>query len=371
MKAAGALPKARFSGLPTGDIRSLTGMRGVAALAIVLSHYQITHSVKSYLAVDLFFALSGFVMALVYARSFLTKPGASTYRAFLWKRLARVYPLYLLLTLVTAAFPIPGHPISPVQIGINLLLIQQFGLDVIRSDLGVSIVGQGWSISAELAAYLLFPVIVTLCLHRSRRVAASVVVIAVLVIIGMSLMPFEYDGQYAVLDRHFRWEGVARCLAGFSLGMIAFRAWHDGVLLPTWMGLAIVAGILALSWFDHGDPLIVFCFPFLILCAANPADPLSHVLGSRGPHWLGEISYALYLIHVQPYFYLRDETDRLVAALHLPHQRAASLVLLIGIDLVLAAAALRFVEKPARDYLRKLADRRRPVEPLVAEPAAP
>ena len=94
---------------PRSEIRSLTGIRGIAALYVVLFHYLSGRPFTSplstflnhgYLAVDLFFALSGFVLALNYSHLFATGLNWPNFLAFLGRRLARIYPLYLVLTLL-------------------------------------------------------------------------------------------------------------------------------------------------------------------------------------------------------------------------------------------------------------------------------
>src|ERR1700712_169365 len=91
------------------ELRSLTGLRGVAAVLVVLDHYwqgvAPTNPAKTllahgYLAVDLFFVLSGFVMTFNYASLFQEGYSFAAFRLFLSRRIARVYPLYLVCTLV-------------------------------------------------------------------------------------------------------------------------------------------------------------------------------------------------------------------------------------------------------------------------------
>ena len=95
----------------SGEIKSLTGIRGVAAVLVVLYHTATTVGVfapvmpilmHGYIAVDLFFVLSGFVMAVTYRQAFAGKWGTQPYIQFLLKRLGRVYPLYVVLVVVTA-----------------------------------------------------------------------------------------------------------------------------------------------------------------------------------------------------------------------------------------------------------------------------
>src|ERR1700704_1066654 len=98
------------------DIRSLTSIRGIAAWWIVLFHFReytplldnasTGHVIgHGYLAVDLFFELSGFVIALNYGR-FFRNLNLAEYLRFLGRRLARIYPLHLLMLLVFLLNPL-------------------------------------------------------------------------------------------------------------------------------------------------------------------------------------------------------------------------------------------------------------------------
>src|SRR5262249_41915181 len=107
------------------DIRALTSFRGVAALWVLLFHLELEGRVfpaalkeglavgRGYIAVDLFFVLSGFVMALTYTDSFRTRPFAAAYPDFLLRRVARVMPLNFAIVAVLVAIvwlsPLPAR----------------------------------------------------------------------------------------------------------------------------------------------------------------------------------------------------------------------------------------------------------------------
>lgn len=88
------------------ELRALTGMRGIAAWLVVLYHIRLSvaglpHSVvavlaKGYLAVDFFFLLSGFVIWLSWGER-LRRGGIGAVPGFLWRRLARIWPLHLFM----------------------------------------------------------------------------------------------------------------------------------------------------------------------------------------------------------------------------------------------------------------------------------
>jgi peptidoglycan/LPS O-acetylase OafA/YrhL len=113
---------------------------------------------KGYLAVDFVFVLSRFILAYVYASEF--DAGAGRYRRFLSLRLARIYPVHLLMLslAIVVVLSVTGFASdailrnTPRTIGSNLLLIHSWGIDGQLSWKFVS-----WSISAEWFAYLGVP----------------------------------------------------------------------------------------------------------------------------------------------------------------------------------------------------------------------
>ena len=159
---------------------ALTPLRGIAALLVVIYHFAdvylpnthpeaITLAIsKGYLAVDLFFLLSGFVIAHAYRDAFLGGVTARSYADFVKARIARLYPLHvtvLALFIVTALtkmgfdyalarevtpMPLAGWR-SVEAIGANLLMVQ--GFDV--GEFGWN--PHAWSLTLEFTAYLIFP----------------------------------------------------------------------------------------------------------------------------------------------------------------------------------------------------------------------
>jgi peptidoglycan/LPS O-acetylase OafA/YrhL len=164
------------------ELRVLTSLRGVAALAVVAMHFSATAQTlasasipslvrRGHMAVDFVFVLSGFIMSYTYAASFVSgRRGA--YVDFLACRVARILPLYMfVIVLVTAAAAVNcfltganiffyNQAFFPDFLG-NLLLLPGLGL-------GANFNGPSWSISTEMVAYLLFPVLAGGVFSRSR-----------------------------------------------------------------------------------------------------------------------------------------------------------------------------------------------------------
>src|ERR1700678_3300311 len=136
---------------------------------------------KSYLMVDLFFVMSGFIMLHVYGRGFSRGLAKENVRHFLVARFARTYPLHLfallLLVVIVRYLTSWGNPAivleQPRDILPNVFLLQSFGVCHIYNWNIPS-----WSISAEWGAYLLFPFL-TLWISRQRKLAPVLLAIGV------------------------------------------------------------------------------------------------------------------------------------------------------------------------------------------------
>src|ERR1700739_3148833 len=154
------------------EIRALTGVRGVAAIIIVFYHFSDVHLYSGgvrvyftvphgYLPVDLFFMLSGFVIALVYKDAFVIAP-FKNYLEFGVKRVARLYPAYLVigvLYLVKIILGLAGETLgqfSPFDVFGNIFMLTGWGLHI------HPVIGVSWAASAEMGSYLLTPVLIAL-----------------------------------------------------------------------------------------------------------------------------------------------------------------------------------------------------------------
>jgi peptidoglycan/LPS O-acetylase OafA/YrhL len=131
---------------------------------------------KCYLMVDLFFVMSGFIIYHVYGMNFKTKLMKEALREFFVARFARTYPLHffsllllILLTLLLApSGTYPNMMEYPSAIPANFFLLQSFHtLHIYTWNI------PSWSISAEWAAYALFPVI-ALFILRKRKLSVIV-----------------------------------------------------------------------------------------------------------------------------------------------------------------------------------------------------
>ncbi|MEO3693382.1 acyltransferase family protein [Roseateles paludis] len=335
-------------------VHSLDGVRGLAALAVVLYHVEYFHAwfARGYLAVDLFFILSGFVLTHRYGQQIERR---GSFGRFALARLARLYPLHFAtLAVLALAELVLGHygkhAVIQGDLGysliMNLLLLQAVGF----SD-SPSWNTSAWSISAEFWFNLLWALL--LAVPLIKRFITPLFALAWAV--GLMLLI-----QHSVLiDYHMEKIGgmttaLLRCAVGFSCGALIYGVRQQAQRFSRW---AAVAGLIAVllvvalkpEYMDYW--VVAFVFPLLIIASLASAHQSWWVtfLEWKPVAWLGVISYSVYLNHL-----LVIKAVNLVASKLDLLSRGALIVVVV---LALSAFTYRFVEAPARRWLVSLAGR--------------
>ena len=305
--------------------------------------------VRGYLWVDFFFILSGFVLAHVHGDEFRKRFAWRTYAAFLKRRLDRIYPLHFVVLLAWAPIVLAQHFVGHSREDAlslagtfvsNLLLIQAWGIhDVLSWN------RPAWSISAEWAAYLSFPVVVWL-IGMTRPIAAFVLV--ALAWVGLDILVMQQEHRSLNLSYDF---GVLRCLTVFALGVGVYRTYRSienselGSLAGSDVscGLAVLAVVAAIHGLTN-ESIILPLFAWLTLAFALNVGPASRLLSWSPLRWLGRVSYSIYLIH-WPIIMSLDLVISKVA----PHDRVLPVVgmaVALIATLVVARYTYRYVEVP-------------------------
>ncbi len=347
------------------DIKPLTGIRGVAAFMIVLYHLHFNPSFaddyfpfihKAYLSVDLFFVLSGFVLALRYRAWFATGITTASVGAFMVQRIGRIYPPYILATAIYFTkwlVNLRGERVidfHSYDIVANVLLIQAWGIGA------KTICGPSWSVSVELFAYLLFPVLIFSLLARGYVRAGLLGLASIAGIVMVAASPLGVNGALDVVD-YKSVLPLLRCIAEFSLGLIAYelakrkigvRIWSNFWFTPIILAALVSAFALGLS-----DLWIAFLFPPLILSLYYNGTIGRLLFGNPLAHWLGVISYSMYLLH--PFFREAAGHTMTLASHHFgaaPHY----LFVILALAGAIGGAALfqRYVELPGRRNVEKI-----------------
>ena len=360
------------------NIRPLTSLRFFAALWVVLYTYwqnlagvDFTPAVvaKGYLGVELFFTLSGFVLCHVYLTAF--GAGRFRYGAFLWNRLARVYPLHLAtllgmialgVTAAAAGLPVNADMMRWDALPANLLLLHAWGLAPASAFNHPS-----WSISAEWFAYLTFPLFAFVAWRLRTRpwlfLGLTLAAIAIL------YPAFEALSGFSLTEATIYW-GALRIVPCFLLGCAMHGLWKSGAVKS--LGMAATgaafsgAGALVATGLGAPDMVAVACFGVLILSLAGLAQHGSGFASQGIFVYLGEISYSTYMICAPWQIIFVNAVGKL---LDLPDGKLPLglwIIFLISV-IPLSAISYHLIEKPARTRLKLMADSWRARRTVAAE----
>ena len=293
------------------NIRSLTGVRGYAALIVLCYHFfeafpssWTSLFSRGYLAVDMFFVLSGFVLALRYARTFhsSTYP-LGTYLHFILSRLGRIYPLLvvaLAFTFMRLQLDFTGnmHKLYPgfgvLSLIENLFLIQAWGFGIQSMPL------QSWSLSAEWFAYLVFPALVYMIFRRGKLFPILAATTAVLWWFNCAMSGKGYAGAMDIAggDTVFT---LVRCLSGFTLGMVGYWVVSNGhvprVMQHKWATLGLLITFLIAAHAGIPDFVLALWFPAIVINLYYENSIGKNIFANRLSYWIGEISYSIYIVH--------------------------------------------------------------------------
>ncbi|HEX8446205.1 MAG TPA: acyltransferase [Sphingomonas sp.] len=340
-----------------GLLPGLTGARAVAAWFVVLYHLRTGYGDgvpgwllaildKGYLAVDFFFMLSGFVLWRNYGARLRTA-GAAGIPDFLWRRVARIWPLHALILVLAALFAMllgvthrqAGH-YPWADWPLHLLMMQSWGFSpTLRWN------DPAWSISCEWAAYLLFPLL-ALAIDWGRY-ATHHLIAAIVGLVLLLAMLFAHYG-FNTLGGTDAALALPRALVGFAIGTI-LSTLHDRGAGPTAVWLAAVpvcAGALGFGLTETlGVPLLLAASLLLLArFAAAPANPLAHPIAV----YLGEISYATYLFHFLGFVWFK-----LLFVTNADSIPFGLITAFLGITLAMSMLLYHGVELPAQTALRR------------------
>jgi len=313
-----------------------------------------------YLAVDVFFVLSGFVISYSYA----TRIGSpAEFGHYLLRRFARLYPLYAVSTLVVVgmvqgALTVGWQIHQPERFSIDHhLLIHLTMTQVWGWEQELRYILPSWSVSAEFFAYLLFPVlwVLTSRIGRTTTALAAALASTLLTVFVLLLLGFE--------SLHVPSRGaLVRVTGEFLAGLLSYRAWSRN---PTTFGIVgravetvAIMAIAVIFFSPLADPLMSPGAVVLVYVLARGGGPLTQVLAAPLMVWLGRISYSLYLTH----FPVLSVLERVLPVGIVPASdpaRVAFLALHLAIALLVAAAAYYGIEEPGRRLLLRSTTKKR------------
>jgi peptidoglycan/LPS O-acetylase OafA/YrhL len=370
----------------------LDSIRGIAAVTVVIHHVILMPTFLAAFSkhawidspffrsggflVDLFFVLSGIVMSLSYVQPDF---GHFSLREFMVRRLARVYPLHIVMLFVTLLFrlarialvlagvlvakPATFEVNNGYSFFLNIFLLHSLGfVDYLSWN------APSWSISVEFYTYLVFALMLLLAQRlgaiRWLYVGSAFLVVASWFTLAVVLGRRDLGAQYDF--------GLLRCLTSFFLGVLTVKAVSR---LPRNIGpgiqggiqiVALIATIVHVSmveadpWLSFFTPLTFSVFLGSLLAFPNAAV-LPRLLVAKPLVWLGQRSYSIYMVHafvvLLAEYFVRALGSRPVAALDSVYGGLAptlNLVVVLAAVLALSNFTYRYVELPGSRLLRNV-----------------
>lgn len=337
---------------------ALDALRGVAALMVVILHEHdglagLPKPYSGYLAVDLFFLLSGFVIASAYDKRLA---GGMSVLAFLKVRLIRLYPLYLLgfaigLGRMLIQFKVGSTPppAGPFALGtvLELFLIPTPMTINWSYDTLFYLNPPAWSLFYEIGINLLFAWLHPQLTRRTLNV--------LIFIMGALLIWAAIHAGSLEIGNFWRslLISLPRVAFPFLVGVWLHRASPQLPVLgngSTWGAMLAVILILSLNpgqqWRVTYDLVMVaLVFPALLLLAS--AAVLSGIT-QRIASITGEMSYAVYIVHMPTFGVILAVLRHAAPNLQSNALSGPAFVSLVAIACL---AADRFYDKPVRRWL--------------------
>ncbi|WP_158628886.1 acyltransferase family protein [Dyella choica] len=351
----------------------IQALRGIAALMVVMVHDRgalvgdggagrmvANALLPMAMGVDLFFLISGFLMVLT-TRDF---DGSKAYAwAFTAKRIARIWPLYAIVTLLAIAVDHHGlHGFADRSV----LLPYLEGLAFIPHNPAASglyfqmAVGVAWTLCFECYFYLVFALCMLFGRWRYGVMAGwfALTLIAIPVLrggyhLGVASQPLVEWSRYANLAINpIVWEFVFGMLAGWlylsqftikrNVMIYSSVVLLTATLLIGWHRIGMVNFFGPAGW---GAPLTIL-FLGAVMLAKNGAMRVP-----AGLVWLGEASYSLYLVHV--YVFVLAQRVMMPIPMGADSFRAMLFVARPVLAVMGAWLVFRYVEAPASAWVRK------------------
>lgn len=379
------------------NLRTLTGLRFWAAFHVLVFHLTVPSSstlgrVIAFgpASVGLFFVLSGFILSYTYL------DGAPVRKAPFWQaRFARIYPVYLIGVLIALAdrwgraggvvgSPFtwwPSAKMAVATVGVKTTLATLVLVQSWHPDTACQINCVGWSLSVEAFFYLMFPVLAGLIWARPAPSLLRLAVAAWLC--SLALATVQLLGREALLGAIARRGGAWDAsmlnsffaywpllhLPEFFMGMIAgrvFIAYRERVpeRKRSWTLVSLAAvgatlGSYALIPPQVGAPMmngaLAPLYALLVFSLAAEGGVIAALFGSAFAVVLGEMSYALYLLHPA----IASWYSSMGAGGFLPsHERPLGFAAECAVILALSYVVFRSIEEPARHLLRPRRSRR-------------
>ena len=355
------------------QLRSLTGLRFLAAIQVVVFHFAqdrfhgVLYNIVSagYTGVSLFFVLSGFVLAYTYGRADHTGRVVVPRRPFLAARFARIYPMYVLSLAVALPMFLTQPVTNKAQAALLVLMLAHAWFPSTAAAWN----GPAWSLSVEAFFYAVFPWALPAAARVTRRsfwTAMGLTFATAMLVPSLYAFFWQGDGPPSSPTTVSTFLNAVKFtpllhLPEFVMGVLCGLRFLSGSRKPAntgggvalaILGGSVIVGALAVSsqlpypMMHNGLLAPGYCALIYGLGKADRA--FAPLLGSRVMLVLGEASYGMYLLHVPLQHHLRVVWD----AMGLRSAGAKYAVCYAVLIIFVPVVTFLFYERPARQFIR-------------------
>ena len=290
---------------------NIQALRGVAVLLVVLCHLQVIEQKYSHsqiilpdwlgygiASVDLFFVISGFVIATVTRGQFRSLKAAGS---FIFQRVTRIYPPYWFYSaIVLIIWWYKPELVNSAQ-GNQVNVLASFL--IIPQDL-LPLVMVGWTLIHEMYFYLVITVFLPVV--PERKFPVFLVLWALIVIVGSSFFIINFSGDYHATAQVIFHPLTLDFIGGATIALLLNGSIRNNERLIIAIGISVF--LLSLIWFNidksiiktEGWPrVLLFGIPsLLVVYAAAKAEISGKVCFPKSMIKIGDASYSIYLSHV-------------------------------------------------------------------------
>lgn len=332
--------------------RSLDGLRALLALAVIGFHCRLPGLSSGFVAVDVFFVLSGYLITAI-LRAEVAATGTVDIGGFYVRRAVRLWPallsmvaVYLVIAPLLPPHDVVGDAIAAAFYLSDVTLVLWGSPDYLKHT---------WSLAVEQHFYLVWPIVVVATARMERRTLLALLATAFVMATVWRWATWMAVGDWTSVYYRFdlRLSGL---LLGALIAVAGFRPGAGAAQLSVTIGLALVVAVAICGTWRSGfvatvGILVIELGTAAIIvgitsCHATMAGSL---LSAPPLVWLGLRSYAIYIWHYPIARMMRTDVD--------PWTTTA---VVLALSVVLAALSYAVVERPMIDRIR-----RRPVAALT------
>jgi peptidoglycan/LPS O-acetylase OafA/YrhL len=302
-----------LTGRKLGHIPALDGLRAVAALAVVGFHARIPGFANGDIGVDIFFALSGFLITSILISGALSASRVN-YREFYRRRALRLLPAYFAVVIVCVLVEAVANYGGTFK-GAAVSSVYVANWAVAATDMGLGTLAHTWSLSIEEQFYLVWPALLALLLSRLRWNGRSVLIgLAVLALISwLMVVGLALAGAPAKIASNATPTRAVELLIGGMLAVFVATPGLSGALERCRTRSAVsvagaLAGILLLALIPLSGtseavdsivlwPVISVLTCMVIYASMRAVTAVTVPLSGRFMTGVGKRSYGLYLWH--------------------------------------------------------------------------